>query len=380
LAALRVLFHGAAAAALALAAGGCPVHTPTAVTLTPIDVVAAPSPLTGTAYVIAGGGALFRADPLGASGAPWTPLAPLAGSFPVAPTAQVVAADAFAPDVVYAVLYAYTQREMVLARSDDRGQTWTQLVTGLPPGPHAGAPVALAPDPRTPDRVWLAGPRPPYTFAPNVFRSDDRGATWQAASTGLPGPIASFAFDAADPNVVYAADDEQIWITQDAGGTWGVFDQGLPVSPISGFLRDVFALAADPTVAGRIYVSVRFDGDARLYVRDGAAPFRRLSAAGIDGTEHWLLALAVDPADPGRILAGSNGIWLSDDGGGSFLRVIGTALSRHLDLTTTGVVFDPAGSGRVLAATYDAVYGSDDRGVTWTRLDATGLPSFIAQE
>jgi hypothetical protein len=82
-----------------------------------------------------------------------------------------------------------------------------------------------------------------------------------------------------------------------------------------------------------------------------------------------VLALAVDPSDAGRVLAGTTGgaIDLSTDGGASWRRVRSGLAGGVLALA-----FDPFASGVVLAGTGNGIWASKDGGVSWSRVTMGG--------
>ncbi|HMC08622.1 MAG TPA: hypothetical protein VKL22_04820, partial [Actinomycetota bacterium] len=112
-----------------------------------------------------------------------------------------------------------------------------------------------------------------------------------------------------------------------------------------------------------------------VYVANG----RSLSVAGPGGAGRRLpvtlptsqiLAMAVDPAEPGSLLAGGvPGLWRSDDAGATWTRLLGTP--------SQSVLFDPADPRRILLATPGGVLVSANGGLQWRftemRLDVHGL-------
>jgi photosystem II stability/assembly factor-like uncharacterized protein len=113
--------------------------------------------------------------------------------------------------------------------SRDAGVTW--LRAG---GAVEGAVTALATDPFS-DRVVFAG-----TYAGTILRSPDAGATWERWDTENPG-YAVFAL-AADPvraGRLYFGGWGGVWRSRDAGRTWDLFAEGL--EPLG-----VFGLALSP--------------------------------------------------------------------------------------------------------------------------------------
>jgi hypothetical protein len=139
-------------------------------------------------------------------------------------------------------------------RSEDGGETWTLFSHhARPTSPgvmmfvsqaSAGAPPEVDPaaefdlhclrlDPKRPDRLWAQAHM-------GVFRSDDRGETWEDVSTRLPSfhgfPI---AVSRREPDSVYIVPLEAnefrvcpgqlaVYRTQDAGRSWERLTDGLP--------------------------------------------------------------------------------------------------------------------------------------------------------
>jgi hypothetical protein len=63
----------------------------------------------------------------------------------------------------------------------------------------------------------------------DIYLSRDGGQRWQARSAGLPaGQIEVAAFDPAQPEVLWAAGANQVFASDDAGGTWRRVGQPLP--------------------------------------------------------------------------------------------------------------------------------------------------------
>jgi photosystem II stability/assembly factor-like uncharacterized protein len=73
-------------------------------------------------------------------------------------------------------------------------------------------------DPKQPKRVYAAGDT-------GLYRSDDAGETWQAASTGLPGGgVVALALDPGQPQRLYAATATGALFTSDDGASsWRAF-------------------------------------------------------------------------------------------------------------------------------------------------------------
>ncbi len=107
-----------------------------------------------------------------------------------------------------------------LFRSADRGQSWQPL--SLPEDVNPDQVREVATTTAAPDRLFVAGP------GAGILRSDDRGATWRTVSDGLPSQeVGALAVHSYLPDTLYA------WIagrgafrTEDGGQQWTRMDEG----------------------------------------------------------------------------------------------------------------------------------------------------------
>jgi photosystem II stability/assembly factor-like uncharacterized protein len=140
--------------------------------------------------------------------------------------------------------------------------------------------------------VWLAGHQ--------VFmKSSDGGGTWSdVRPSGLPGlDIHGFAVDPRSSKTLYAAIAGQgLYRSRDGGGTFALVSNAVG--------GGVMALAVLPD--GRILAGDMQQG--LLESSDGGSTWKQTLQA-------QLMGLAVNPADPKRLLATAAGIVLSTDGG-----------------------------------------------------------------
>jgi len=129
-----------------------------------------------------------------------------------------------------------------LHRSDDRGRTWHEIAAPAFPADAAGAPSLFqiwtieGGGRGRPDRIWIGA------IPAGLFRSDDRGESWQLVSSlwNVPERARWFGggYDAAgihsispDPRdadrVFVAISCGGVWETRDSGASWSVLGKGL---------------------------------------------------------------------------------------------------------------------------------------------------------
>ena len=208
-------------------------------------------------------------------------------------------------------------------------------------GPYGGRVTSLAVARTQPATAYVS------LMGGGVYRSTNRGETWQPADRGLPASIGcDLVADPVDAGTLYAACDEGLFKTVDAGGLWRQLDVDNPNTPV--------IAAADPRVL--------YDGALRS--RDGG---RRWSLA--PAPNHAPLChegtFVVDPRDAESLFCVTeDGLMASRSGGDRWTRVpspAGVELSSLLPV--------PGAADRLLASTDDGdVYAITNRGATWTPL------------
>ena len=116
---------------------------------------------------------------------------------------DALAADPVTPGVIYA-----GTRYGVL-KSSDRGETWS--ATGL----------------SSDVRVLAVDPGSPLTVYVGYARSDDGGLTWRDLPAPAGTPIVSLVIDPSGSGVLYAATESGVFRSTDRGETWQSLNQGL---------------------------------------------------------------------------------------------------------------------------------------------------------
>lgn len=230
------------------------------------------------------------------------------------------------PRIVFAAAMGHewgASSERGLYKSTDAGETWKRV---LYVNDTTGA-GDVAIDPQNP-RILFAAMydylRRPWYFrsggpGSGLYRSTDGGETWTKLTdpklhNGLPGaePIGRIGVAVApsDPAVVYAVIEAKepgiLWRSSDHGDHWQVVNSDPNIDARPFYFSRVTVDSADPN---RVYSVSR-----SLYISDdGGHSFREVSYNSMFGDNHvtW-----VDPKNPRRVLAGSDGgLWQSTDRG-----------------------------------------------------------------
>ncbi len=212
-------------------------------------------------------------------------------------------------------------------KSEDGGRTWRRVTSGLPGGPHIGR-IALAISPSNPDVAYaLLVNRTPHTVktekgerterpGPEVYRSNDRGETWEKR------PMRN------DRIQIHSYGD-------------------IRVSP------------DDPDT---IYIL----GVNLLYSEDGGETFAKLEGTIVHLYHHPTRALHldqhelwIDPAEPDRLILGNDGgVYVSRDRGHNWLHCNNIPVGEFY-----AVSVDTADPYHIYGGTQDnaAVFGPSDR-------------------
>jgi photosystem II stability/assembly factor-like uncharacterized protein len=337
-------------------------------------------------------------------------------------TALAVSPAYGASQTLYAGVKEVPSAPGELYRSVDGGGTWRRLDTGIPAS-WEGGPVTLSVLAFAHDGSLLVG----VSYGSEagggaVYRSLDRGETWQAVGSGLSdyslfavgtAPSASLSFYAGTDGGLWRAEVPQGGRAEPGGwesnGPRGGKAQALAVSP--DFANDGVAFSGSWFYGGA-------GGESGLGVlksTDGGQTWRS-SASGMgdvdyssavhayafspdftaDGTvfvgtwgglfkstdrgENWewltrlyrgppgsitAVAVAPDYSDSGHVLAASvwGGLYVSSDGGRDWTADYGVTVP-----SAVGYSPDFASDGVAFAGGYDGLYKTTDRGVSWIQI------------
>jgi len=290
------------------------------------------------------------------------------------------------PDLLYA-----GYMDMGMWRSDDGGDSWKDLNTVQYSGNWLGLggnTLTVQPDPTRADVVWgqavgdMEDPSQPY----HLLKSTDRGESWTELTSGLPNPILrmeslALAEDSAPNNRwLFVVANGDVYLSQNDGTNWGVAlncgdcnkvwytESGVFASGPSGVWRswqggvfgtwDPVALPAEITsgwTPGQhwLHDNWTYSGPIDLAVRDN---------------EHWL-----------AVLGFGKGLYYSDDFGVSWTKVRDDDYARSVELDpVTGEVFfgsssamqaggySPASAGLLKSPTGIGGWQSENQGLAFS--------------
>ena len=139
----------------------------------------------------------------------------------------------------------YQQNHCGVYRSDDRGESWTEVTDGLP----SEFGYALAVDPGDPDTLFVIPEESSHMRAAvegrlRVYRSTDAGASWTPCTRGLPQEHAyvsvlrdALDHDDAEPvGLYFGTSTGHVFASRDRGDTW---------AQVAGFLPKILCLTVD---------------------------------------------------------------------------------------------------------------------------------------
>ncbi len=235
--------------------------------------------------------------------------------------------------------------------SRDRGKSW-QSLAGIDDHPERGnwgpgfgglCAHSVLVDPARPERIWVG------ISSAGVFRSDDGGATFAAKNDGIAPAegycVHGLAHDRDKPDTIYRQDHRGMYRSHDAGDSWSICENGLPIGELSDQHRCAFGFTIGVDEASGTLFTVPLAGDSMRFPVDG----KLCVYSSVDGGDQWqgtdsglptgcyqsVLrgALAIDSGTPCGVYFGtaSGSIYASRDGGQRYSELV-SGLPRVLSV------------------------------------------------
>ena len=205
-----------------------------------------------------------------------------------------------------------------------------------------------------------------------VYRSADLGHSWRASGPGLgtDTPINAIAVDPAHPGTVYyATEGGGVKRSRNSGSSLEALNDGLGDNQV---VRD---LLLQPARGDRLVAALGAPAG-------GVAILSGDSWSRPALTGHFVNVVVADPRDPDTLYAGlsQGGIGWSADGGQSW-RILSAGLPPTAGIQALAV--DPHDALRILAGSDQGLYLTTDQGDHWVRaeqgLPAGGVQSLLAE-
>ena len=292
-------------------------------------------------YMGTTGGGLWKTDNMGIT---WRNVSD--GYFKTGTVGAIAVAESD-PNVVYVGMGEHAIRGVMthsgdgVYRSTDAGRTWKRI--GLDDTRHI---ARILVDPKNPDVVLVAAQGTLYSPSRQrgIFKSIDGGATWKHTlfvdeKTGA----AELSMDPSNPRILYAAMWEHgrlpwkvisggpgsgLYKSTDRGETWQKLTKGLPEK------LGKMAIAVSRSNPDKVYALIESDSysDARgLYVSTdrGTSWSQVTSEPRLVQRAWYYIELFVDPKDENRIYVLSAPALRSEDGGKSWQTLAGVHGDYH---------------------------------------------------
>jgi len=114
--------------------------------------------------------------------------------------------------------------------TENSGKTWKK-VDNIPDAPKQSYVNSVYLSQHDVNVIYVAFNHHKYgDFKPYIFKSDDKGNSWQSISSNLPerGSVYSIEEDHIDPNLIFCGTEFGAFFSPDSGGSWKELSAGLP--------------------------------------------------------------------------------------------------------------------------------------------------------
>ncbi|OQW62221.1 MAG: hypothetical protein BVN28_05570 [Nitrospira sp. ST-bin4] len=177
-------------------------------------------------------------------------------------------------------------------------------------------------------------------------------------------PIVVIQLHPKNPDIIYVATNDYIYKTRDGGQTWGNLSRGMSYSR-------VIAMAIDPAYPATVYAGTK--GDAVYKSHDGGQRWVSMRAGLDDATITSVVnQFLFDPADSQHIfIATTMGVFETKNGGEQWMKRM-EGMKEVLMVVTIGM--DPTRPAVLYAGTSGGVYKSVDGAGHWEKVNNGLVP------
>ena len=244
----------------------------------------------------------------------------------------------------------------------EAGEVWKPAGRGFSGHPQI---AGMGTDPRNPARVFV------LTAFDGFYTSFDRGRSWHATSDGLPtrGVVLwahlfgnQLTQDPNDPSTLFIVQNGVVYKSEDSGGSW----RALPMQKSECGTESLAGTVVDPHDSRRVLAgSVISNCEEPTFFEsiNGGEAWSPIAAEGI-GNDSWMLAF--DPFVSGRVYLSTiyRGFHFSPNGGRTFTENTPPgALPSQISLVRP----HPQNPGRIFVGGRTGLFSSPDHGVSWTK-------------
>ena len=229
--------------------------------------------------------------------------------------------------------------------------------------------VAIAPHPRNPDIIYAATNE-------SLYKTRDAGATWNKVTTDLSSfRVLTLGVDPHSPaNVLAGTMGDAVYKSPDGGQSWTPHNGGLKehVSVVNQFVFH-------PSNPDIIYVATTVGAfrttDGGRYWEERMRGMKEV---------HYVVTLAMDPKNPDVMYAGTTGgVYKTTDGTAHWGLVNNGLIPKEkldaaMALGVNSLVTDPHMPGTVYAGTTKGLFKTTDAGASWSRAEKGLTDTYIS--